>query len=265
MAVKLDPCCATNGKTLYECVREGCDYEETGDPSAEARHIIGSVVSVPTCCDRAVYNCEVCGQNFEAYDDDEEGQATGEHKYDVKGKTVAPTCSAEGYTEYGCSAGDCGTTENKNIVERTAHQLVDVNEYGVIKCVVCDYVYRNVTTIVNNGSGTLCLGCNQTPCVCSVNVEWNGYTEPSAPEAITAGEEFTKSYVEEKETALEIGGGLIYLVSEAEANYTITIGDVVIEVSGTEVVVDLYKLESVTSVTIISDAAAEVVFYEKVA
>ena len=54
---------------------------------------------------------------------------------------------------------------------------------------------------------------------------------------------------------------MIKLVSAEEATYTIVIGDATIEVTGTEVIVDHYKYESVTSVTITSTVDATVVFY----
>ena len=168
-----------------------------------------------------------------------------------------------GYTVYGCSAGNCGTTENYDFVARTAHIFAVLNEFDVISCVNCGQTYRNVTTIVTTGDGKLCLGCGEEECICKVNVEWNGYVKPSAPEAISANTAFTKTTVTEKDKELQIGGGLIKLVSEAEASYTVVIGESTIEVSGTEVWIDLYKYESVTSVTITSDADATVVFYEK--
>ena len=108
------------------------------------------------------------------------------------------------------------------------------------------------------------MGDCEGECVCDSNiiVQWNGYIKPSAPEAITAGTAFVKDTVAEKDAALEIGGGLIVLTSESEANYTVVIGDDTITVSGTYVVVELDAYESVTSVSITSDADASVVFYE---
>ena len=185
-----------------------------------------------------------------------------QHNYSIAGDVTDPTCSAEGYTTYSCSAGECGLTENKDFTIRAAHELVPVNEFDIVRCAVCQNTYRNVTTIVTTGNGALCLGCGEEQCVCNVNVEWNGYIKPSDPEQLTANVAFTKTEVAEKESALEIGCGLIKLTSESEANYTIVIGDTTIEVSGTEVYVDLYKYESVNSVTITSDADAQVVFYE---
>ena len=157
-------------------------------------------------------------------------------------------------------------TVNDDYTARVAHEFAPVNDFDEIKCAVCSQTYRNVTTIVTSGGDKLCLGdCEEGNCTCDVRVEWNGYIKPSTPETIVAGEEFTKNYVTEKEADLEIGSGLIKLVSEAEANYIITIGEDIIEVSGSEVMIDLYKYESVTSVTIVSDADATVVFYEKLA
>ena len=243
----IDPTCTEAGITNVSCSR--CDYTATKDP----KDALGHQMQAATCV--APSTCSRCKTYTE-------GEATGVHVYDVENEVVAPTCSAEGYTVYGCSAGACGLVEKRDYTARTAHTFYDVNEFDIIRCAVCEQTYRNVTTIVTTGDGKLCLGCGEEQCVCNVNVEWNGYVKPSAPEQLTAGVAFTKSDVPEKEAALEIGGGLIKLVSESEANYTITIGDNTITVSGTEVYVDLYKYESVKSVTITSDADAQVVFYE---
>ena len=243
----IDPTCTEAGITNVSCSR--CDYTATKDP----KDALGHEMQAATCV--APSTCSRCKTYTE-------GEATGVHVYDVEKEVVAPTCSAEGYTVYGCSAGECGLTENGDYTARIAHTFYDVNEFDIIRCAVCEQTYRNVTTIVTTGNGELCLGCGKEQCVCNVNVEWNGYVKPSAPEQLTAGVAFTKNDVPEKEAALEIGGGLIKLISESEANYTIVIGDNTITVSGTEVYVDLYKYESVKSVTITSDADAQVVFYE---
>ena len=243
----IDPTCTEAGITNVSCSR--CDYTATKDP----KDALGHDMQAATCV--APSTCSRCKTYTE-------GEATGIHVYDVENDVVEPTCSAEGYTVYGCSAGACGLNEKRDYTARKAHTFYDINEFDIIRCSECEQTYRNVTTIVTTGDGELCLGCGEEQCVCNVNVEWNGYVKPSAPEQLTAGVAFTKSDVPEKEAALEIGGGLIKLVSESEANYTITIGDSTITVSGTTVYVDLYKYESVSSVTITSDSDAQVVFYE---
>ena len=257
------PTCVTKGYTTYSCSAGACGTTENRDEVAEIAHKydVKGEVTAPTCITKGytTYSCSAgaCGTT-----ENRDEVAEIDHSYTVAGKVVDPTCSAEGYTVYGCSAGECGLTENGDYTARIAHTFYDVNEFDIIRCAVCEQTYRNVTTIVTTGNGNLCLGCGEEQCVCNVNVEWNGYIKPSAPEQLAAGVAFTKNDVPEKEAALEIGGGLIKLVSESEANYTIVIGDNTITVSGTEVYVDLYKYESVKSVTITSDADAQVVFYE---
>ena len=259
------PTCVTKGVKTYKCtvcaaLATNTDYIVAVDEIAHNYDVKGETTA-PTCVTKGytTYSCSAgaCGTT-----ENRDEVAEIDHSYTVAGDVVAPTCSAEGYTVYGCSAGACGLTENGDYTARTAHTFYDVNEFDIIRCAVCEQTYRNVTTIVTTGNGNLCLGCGEEQCVCNVNVEWNGYIKPSAPEQLAAGVAFTKNDVPEKEAALEIGGGLIKLVSESEANYTIVIGDNTITVSGTEVYVDLYKYESVKSVTITSDAAAQVVFYE---
>ena len=257
------PTCITKGYTTYSCSAGACGTTENRDSVDEIDHKydVKGETTAPTCITKGytTYSCSAgaCGttENRDYVDEIQ-------HNYSIAGDVTDPTCSAEGYTTYSCSAGECGLTENKDFTIRAAHELVPVNEFDIVRCAVCQNTYRNVTTIVTTGNGALCLGCGEEQCVCNVNVEWNGYIKPSDPEQLTANVAFTKTEVAEKESALEIGCGLIKLTSESEANYTIVIGDTTIEVSGTEVYVDLYKYESVKSVTITSDADAQVVFYE---
>ena len=257
------PTCITKGYTTYSCSAGACGTTENRDSVDEIDHKydVKGEITAPTCITKGytTYSCSAgaCGttENRDYVDEIQ-------HNYSIAGDVTDPTCSAEGYTTYSCSAGECGLTENKDFTIRAAHELVPVNEFDIVRCAVCQNTYRNVTTIVTTGNGALCLGCGEEQCVCNVNVEWNGYIKPSDPEQLTANVAFTKTEVAEKESALEIGCGLIKLTSESEANYTIVIGDTTIEVSGTEVYVDLYKYESVKSVTITSDADAQVVFYE---
>ncbi|MBO4983939.1 MAG: hypothetical protein J6D23_07750, partial [Clostridia bacterium] len=253
--------CLAEGYTVYGCSSGDCGTTENKDIVNKLDHVYdvkGKTVA-PTCIDAGytVYGCSSgdCGttQNRDVV------EPTYYHIYDIEGETIAPTCSSEGYTEYGCSAGDCGYTVNKNYVARTAHVLEDVNEFDVIKCSVCNVIYKNITTKVDRGEGDLCLGCGKEVCECGVNVEWNAFVAPEAPDALEAGVAFTKNDV-------EIGTGLIKLESESEANYTVVIttagGDVTLTVAGALVYVDLYKYDSVTKVVVTADAAASLVLYE---
>ena len=262
------PTCVTEGVKTYKCqvcaeLATDADYIVAVDKIDHNYDVKGDTTA-PTCITKGytTYSCSAgaCGTTEQRDYVDEIA-----HNYTIAGEVVDPTCSAEGYTVYSCSAGACGTTTNKDFTDRTAHNLVELNEYGEVSCLECGATYRNITTIVTVGSGELCLDCGKEVCDCNVNVEWSGYVKPSAPEAITAGVAFTKNSIPEKEDkALEIGGGLIRLESAEETTYTIVIGDSTITVTGTIVVVDLYKFESVASVTITAEADATVSFYEKI-
>ena len=90
-----------------------------------------------TCTDKAV--CTECGEEY--------GELA-EHKYDVKGEVVDPDCENDGYTVYGCSAGECGTTETRDEKPALNHEhtvFVETVEptcgsygYEMFKCVRCD-------------------------------------------------------------------------------------------------------------------------------
>ena len=116
-----------------------------------------------------------------------------------------------------------------------------------------------VTTKVDKGDGNLCLGCGKDPCECGVNVEWNAFVAPSAPDSISAGAAFTK-------LGVKVGKGLIKVTSESETNCTVVIttenGDVTLTGSGAVVYFDLYKYNSVTKIVVTSSAAASLVLYE---
>ena len=260
------PCTEHKGGTATCTKKAECEAcgEEYGDFAPHTEEVVPGKAA--TCTETGLKDgkkCSVCGETLV----EQETIPVASHKYDNEIKVVEPTCIADGYTVYGCSAGDCGLTENRDFVtERTSHSYsfdAELEEYDVLACDNCGCRIVNITTGIEEVEGSFCLGiCGATgdePCTCDTTVEWKGYSKPAAPEAIVGGEAFVKEQAEN--AAFEIGGGMIKLVSESDANYTVTIGEEKIEVSGTEVLVDLSKYDSVTSVTIESDADATVVFY----
>ena len=115
----------------------------------------------------------------------------------------------------------------------------------------------NETTEMNVKNDYLCLSdCEKDACTCGISVECTGYSKPDAPYAIVAGEAFTKDNI-------EIGTGLIKLVCDEEATFTVAIdgAEDQIVLVGTEIIIDLYNYASVTAVTITSTLDATVVFY----
>ncbi len=272
----IEPWCGNGGMLEKKCTNV-CDGVACTETSAEPvegeyKHTYGEVEIPATCSDNATYKCEKCEGSFVAYDGDELGQKTGEHNYSIAGEVVPPTCIAEGYTVYSCSNGNCGTTENKNIVEKGSHSFGIASAQGMIVCTVCEKGYVDITAEVVTEDSVVCI-CGGDPCTCGAKSELEGYAKPKAPEAITANTEFVKTEytLSDGNHALAIGYGVIVLSSEAEANYRITVyatadGEALgtIEVSGSNVSVDLYKYETVGKVVITSDSDAAVSFYKAV-
>ena len=263
-----EPSCATGGKTPYICDRVFGDVpcgatKNDGEVDEEAaKHTKGSVAIEPTCCDKALYVCSVCEAEYEAYDGDAEGAPTYEHVYDIKGESFAPTCGQEGYTLYGCSAGECGTSTKKDFVPKVAHTLGEATEEGIITCTECNRSFVDITAEKISGSDGVCF-CGNDPCTCEgISADWEGYTKPSDPESITADTEFVKDN-------LLIGEGVIVLLSASDSEFVVTIyasGDDAeavgtITVSGTSIYVDLYEYNTVGKVVITSTQNATVSFY----
>lgn len=87
----------------------------------------------PTCTEtglEAAKKCEVCGKLCTS-----EGATLSQqkeipelgHDYTIKGETIAPSCTTEGYTIYNCSR--CDSTLNKDYVDATGHEY----ESGICK------------------------------------------------------------------------------------------------------------------------------------
>ena len=121
-----------------------CKACEATDGAALGHDEIDDVVA-PTCVAEGITNVTCSRCDYTSTKD--AVPATGAHVYDVKGVTVDPTCTDAGYTVYSCSAGACGTTENKDPVDALGHDeqydTVDptCTEAGItnITCTRCDY------------------------------------------------------------------------------------------------------------------------------
>ena len=270
--VVAEPTCIKEGKKAYVCTVCSEEAEKGSDdyeviPVIEHAYIEDENYLVdtvaPNCFEKGYKSYKCCVDpdcvSEKRYETDE---PLANHVYDVELEPVAPTCSEEGYTPFGCSVAGCGTYDYRNYVERAAHNFVPhatLGDFDIIVCTDCQASYVNEKTGINSSNEVLCLGsCGAeagAACECGVSVELTGYTKPEAPYEITANEAFAKD-------ELEIGCGLVKIVCDEEATYTIVIGDKTIEKTGTEVVIDLYKYESVASVTITSTHNATVVFYE---
>lgn len=272
----VEPWCGNGGMLEKKCtnVCDGVACTETSSEPVEGeyKHTYGEVETPATCCDNAKYKCEKCETVFTAYEGDEVGQKTGVHNYTVAGEVVSPTCISEGYTVYGCSSGNCGTTENKDFVAKGSHSFGVASAQGMIICTVCGKGYVDITAEMVTEEDAVCI-CGGDPCTCGAKVEQEGYVKPKAPEAITANTEFvkTENTLSDGNHALAIGYGVIVLTSEAEANYTVTVyasadGEALetFTVSGSNVSIDLYKYETVGKVVITSDSDAAVSFYKAV-
>ena len=196
--------------------------------------------------------------------------------------TVAPTCSAEGYTVYMCTRDDkCVKTDNQAFTRRSAHVFTPYID-GRLVCNVCNVTYRDVTTYINEAidSGDLVIDEDTL-----LYWELKGYKAPLDPYTLAAnGDQFTFTYVsgaeDDKategvnESTLDISKGLIILEGTENTTYTITVtyddgktvtypavDSRVTELSGAKVVFDLYETDKITSVTVTASTAATVVFY----
>ncbi len=292
--------CKTEGKTPYICDRDGCGKKKLDTPVDEKiKHTYGSVVKEATCINNAVYKCSVCESEYGPYSDDsfyDAGFAHGNHVLEFD-RTIAPTCSEIGYNIYSCVADDECTLESKNpsandietplasdIVARLPHTFDadgngisnDVNPDGKIICTKCFTQYRDITTEITNGNGSLCLGCGKTPCDCGLSVEWNGYVSPTIPteHILMAGVETTISSVEWTQVSdkgtkdLAIGEGLIILDGSEGTTYTVKVydkkdGTLLKEynLTGDVVLIDLYDYLEVGQVSITASDVAIVYLY----
>ena len=279
MVVVVEAWCGNGGQIEYECDRvcRGVECNETKVEAGEGeyRHVYneGSVVIPATCVDYGVYTCVTCLATVDAYADGEIGLPTGVHVYDVYNSTVNPTCAAEGYDIFGCSAGECGTTEFREYTQRVAHTLGEVSQFGTVTCQICNKSYVDVTAEKAEGADKMCFGCGNDPCTCETSADWEGYIEPKEPFAIAANSEFVVTEIEwtSGKQPLAIGNGILIFKSQANATYTVSVyeqdgGEVLytFTVTGTYAIVDLYQYPTVGKVVITATEDATVSIYSVV-
>ena len=132
--------CENAGTMNYTCTAEGCGatYTETVNPDG---HSFGEWVDeVPAICNKAGtkghYKCSVCHKCFAddkttVIDDLTIEIAPNNHNW-VKGETVAPTCTAKGYTNYKCS--HCDGEKSSDFVDPLGHSFSEVTPYKAPTC-----------------------------------------------------------------------------------------------------------------------------------
>ncbi len=141
------PTCTANGYTTHTCSRCGDSYTDNTTDMLE--HTLGEYIvdTEATCTTTGSQHkeCIYCDHKTEA----ETIPAKG-HAYTVKGETVAPQCEAQGYTVYAC-ANNCGTTENRDFVPATGHNMKETTAQVDATCTA-----TGTTAILTceNGCGT---------------------------------------------------------------------------------------------------------------
>ncbi len=149
----------TEGTRCKDCGKWLSGHEEIAkDASVHAGPVVDIEAVEATCTTAgttAGTKCSACGAIISGC---EAVEALG-HDTSVKVKTVAPTCTAEGYTIYKCSR--CDVTEKKDIVAALGHTPVAVpgkaptcTEDGLtdgVKCSVCNAVITAQETIPATG------------------------------------------------------------------------------------------------------------------
>lgn len=315
------PTCATNGNYAYYCASDiynenkdthiYCEayskdsgkraYNVNGETVDVVKHIYteGNYKIAPTCITPATYACEECGNDFVAYEDDTNAQATGVHDYDkaTEEDIVAPTCTSYGYTTYHCTADDkCTAIEYRDYTIRAPHTLGE----GMTACTVCFASFINTTTQIANefededgnkisANGTSlcrddkCTGCDYD----TIKVFVTASTAPADPEQLV--DDGTGTYKLEKTVDAENPITLLELFGTPVTNYTIKVygaDDVEITsfkatVNGAEVDVPLTFNTQITEdgalyvdiaevagdavkIVIEADTAAEVNFYKDI-
>lgn len=271
MQVVKEPWCGNDAHTEKACTR--CNHKESEPSGQEIKHEYASDVPViaATCVDNGWFVCKNCEKEFQAYNGDRYGQATGAHVYDAYLEDVQSTCYKKGYTVYGCSAGKCGTTENREFKELAAHTLSEVSDRGVVTCIECNNSYIDVTAEKVTQSDKLCLGCGNDPCTCEgTTADLEGFIKPKEPFVITAGTSFEIQDVELStgKSPLSIGGGIIVLYSDVETTFTVAIYDTIdgeaiktFEVTGLGGMIDLYQYATVCKVVITATNNASASFF----
>ncbi len=141
------------------CGTQGTDTFEFGDTLG---HEYTSEVTTPATCTKDGEKTFTCIRGDHTYT--ETITKTG-HNYSVKGETVAPQCEAQGYTVYAC-ANNCGTTENRDFVPETGHNMQETTAQVDATCTAA-----GATAIL-----TCANGCGKTEGGEVINAKGHSYT-----------------------------------------------------------------------------------------
>ncbi len=110
----ISPTCTTGGYTIYTCGE--CNEGYVGDYTAATGHAAGgwSVYSSATCTEQGEERryCSDCGTLLES-------RATAALEHSFSAEVTAPTCSAQGFTTFGCDM--CGYSYAAGYTAATGH------------------------------------------------------------------------------------------------------------------------------------------------
>ena len=249
LLVNGQPTCLTNGNIPYYCDNYGFSYgclegatcyNAKGEKPDEIRHTgytQGVYASEPTCIKNAMYYCNDCEQEFEAYAEDADALASGKHIYEkdyARNEVFAATCKEYGYTKYVCCADeDCNEFKYDSYTVRIPHELSEVTSDGITACAICEDKFINTTTeiatefkdgknVVVSSTGTRLCGprCQGCP-IHDILIFVTASTAPNDPTVfVQDGDVYKTTYaVGDKKVSL------IELLGSYGQDYTITLKD----------------------------------------
>ena len=119
VATVVKPTCTAKGYTLRKCSRCSDNYKDTYTDKVDHKWSDWKVTKKPTETTEGSKerSCTVCGKK------ETETIAKTTHKHTYTTKTVAPTCTAKGYTLHTCSG--CGDTYEDNYKDPLGHSFGD--------------------------------------------------------------------------------------------------------------------------------------------
>ncbi len=297
--------CGVQGYSYYYCKEcpadpatcEICEYKKP-NPMPEHQKTTKSDLVDSTCMTPAIqyYICGECNNRWD-YTCPTEGEGEDVVPLKQHGKwevnkdeynddmVISPTCTEEGYTVYKCGWDDaCTETVNMKFTRRVSHSFEEASDDGLLTCLNCKIVYRDVTTYCDDviDSDSIQIGG------ANLNWELRGYTSPKEPFALIKVEDGKYQFVyvtsnemddeatTEYETKVDLSKGLIKIVGTADTTYEIVVklkdgtelkypnqltDRGVAELKGEVVLFDLYATENVEQVTITASTDATVAFY----
>ena len=93
------PTCDADGYTTYTCTVENCGQTKTEAGDAKTGHDFSEGIDCANGCGTKSHTCD----------------------FSVKGETVAPTCTEDGYTVYSCDFEGCSATQQGDLVDALGH------------------------------------------------------------------------------------------------------------------------------------------------